>query len=177
MSGKDLFRFFNEVKVGDMVRVKLNKKSCFIAGVEYGEYTDAYMTRKLCEIGERQFNFRGEYTGKTNWTKPISREEFFEKYADTDQKQYVYSMEFGLDFVQKERKALISVLDIEDIEIEIPKKAFKYIDMAYDYANLNSDCDDCIEIAINKYKVLRELNSKIHDTVYNMISSRLGFTN
>lgn len=49
------------------------------------------------------------------------------------------------------------------------------IEKAYNKANLNSEDDDCIDIAINKYKVLRELSEEEKEKVYEEISKRLGF--
>lgn len=49
------------------------------------------------------------------------------------------------------------------------------IERAYNFSNLNSEDDDCIDMAINKYKVLRELNKEQKEKVYEEIAKRIGF--
>ena len=49
------------------------------------------------------------------------------------------------------------------------------IEKAYNKANLNSEDDDCIYKAIYSYKILRELEQKEIDSIYEDISKRLGF--
>lgn len=81
-------------------------------------------------------------------------------------------------FLKIESQYNVLILDINEIntiEIDFTKAQYNAIDKAYNYCNLNSEDDDCIYKAINKYKALKDLTEDQQDKVYNILANRLGF--
>jgi len=91
-------------------------------------------------------------------------------YSESDRCNYLKCKRVTQDEYKMTVSINIHRNNIKDIRIGINKKYDKWIQKAVDYANLNAEDDDIVYKAINKYKVLRELDDNKKDMVYNMIS-------
>ena len=111
--------------------------------------------------------YRTKWNSYTNWS---------EKVADFGCENIHYSWYelVRIYFPINSRTRPIDEKDVNYIAL-IPKGSIHWIDKAYDYANLNSEDDDCIWKAIYKYKRLRELNEEQQQLVYDLLAERLGY--
>lgn len=174
MNLKQKWEILKQAKKGDILSITWSKDGERFIKDRFNVTDESVIVfeKLYCEVGERQFNYRGEYT-KTWWTRPMTSEKFFNEFYETEQNRFCVSMTFV--FVIDEKHIQVEPSDIEDVEITMTNKVLKAIDKAYDYCNLNSTDDDCIYKSINKYKALKELPSEKQDEVYEIIAKRLGF--
>lgn len=174
MNLKEKWEVLKQAKKGDVLSVTWSKDGERFIKNRFNIADDSVITldKLYCEVGENQFNYRGEYT-KTWWTRPMTAEKFFNEFYGTEQNRFCVAMSFVLVIDGKHIK--VETSDVEGVTIKMTNKVLKAIDKAYDYCNLNSQDDDCIWKSIYKYKALRELTEDQQEEVYDLISKRLGF--
>lgn len=174
MNANEFSLKIKDLKKGDMVYIKVTDPIyCHVWGDKWEYQTEFYQAVLDFEntVCYPQHNYRGQY-----WS-PAERQ--FDDLNDIPAPyKYLGNIKIKIDSNGGlvERTQRIRYNEIEELII-IPKKAARWLQAATDHANLNSDCDDCIWIAINKYKALRELDAQQKDFIYDSIASSLGFTN
>lgn len=118
-------------------------------------------------VSYKQNNYKGMY-----WKQAENQEQFdIETLADG------YAYRGFVNLITKPEIKREKTFKFEDIEsmVVIPRKAMNFYDKIYDYANLNSESDDCIWDAINKYKATRELTAEQRLFLYDIVASRMGW--
>lgn len=141
--------------------VEIAKKGDMVIFTQYGNRIIDYVDHKA--LGW----YTTRYNSYTSWSEKIAE---FDCERVSSNWFKLIRLYFPIDSTTRP----IDEKDVENIVL-IPKGSISWIDKAYDWANINSEDDDCIWKAINKYKRLRELNDEQQRLIYDLLAERLGY--
>lgn len=152
----DIKYFIESLKKGDCVKVNFS----------YGKDIQGKIQSVMCGLYEivHHHNYRSTF--------------HYEKIEEISERTDLSKVRFMCRvFIKLETQANPLVLGIDEINTiqkDFTKVQYNAIAKAVDWANLNTDDDDCVWKAINKYKALRDLSEEQQATVYDLIVERLG---